>query len=524
MSTPTLVPAAQYLRMSTEHQQYSLDNQAASNKTYAESRGFVIIQTYTDAGKSGLHLKQRPALRELLQDVLHRDHRYKAILVYDVSRWGRFQDTDEAAHYEFICKQAGVPVHYCAETFDNDNALPSLIMKSLKRTMASEYSRELSVKCYEALKRHVLLGYRAGAVAGYGLRRMMLRPSENLRVLLRSGEYKGLRTDRVILVPGPAEEVAVVREMYRMVVQDGKGLSDIRRTLNRGGIKWVDGRPWSFDAVKQVLRNPKYTGFNIWGRTSQKLRGGAIRLPRQQWIVTADAFEPIIDRATFDEAQRRLRNRTNNKSNEDLLNDLRRLRLQHGKLTEEIIDAARGVAAVTTYMKRFGSIRRTFDLLGYKRSRDFHVAAAQLGFHRRDLREDVIAEIIALFPSVKVIRRFRRWRPILQLRGGSRVSILMCPSTHATQAGGFWTARPVRGEAKNVTLFCLLNDANDRVVSHYMGLLDTSLMFRMRENRGILVTSTRLRSLKEFHSVARRLCAANEKRRVVPRLDAKLRH
>jgi len=40
---------------------------------------------------------------------------YKAILVYDVSRWGPFQDNDEAAHYEFLCKSTGVPVHYCAE-------------------------------------------------------------------------------------------------------------------------------------------------------------------------------------------------------------------------------------------------------------------------------------------------------------------------------------------------------------------------------------------------------------------------
>ena len=66
---------------------------------------------------------------------------YKAILVYDVSRWGRFQDTDESAHYEFLCKSAGVPVHYCAETFANDGSLPSLIMKALKRTMAGEYGR-----------------------------------------------------------------------------------------------------------------------------------------------------------------------------------------------------------------------------------------------------------------------------------------------------------------------------------------------------------------------------------------------
>jgi len=37
------------------------------------------------------------------------------ILVYDVSRWCRFQDVDESAYYECICKRAGINFAYCAE-------------------------------------------------------------------------------------------------------------------------------------------------------------------------------------------------------------------------------------------------------------------------------------------------------------------------------------------------------------------------------------------------------------------------
>jgi len=67
---------------------------------------------------------------------------FEYILVYDVSRWGRFQDVDESAHYEFICKQAGIKVAYCAEQFDNDGSMISSIVKNIKRVMAAEYSRE----------------------------------------------------------------------------------------------------------------------------------------------------------------------------------------------------------------------------------------------------------------------------------------------------------------------------------------------------------------------------------------------
>ena len=101
------VPVAQYLRMSTEHQQYSLENQSTAILEYAESHNFDIVHTYSDAAKSGVALKHRVGLRQLLHDVVAGAAPYRAILVYDVSRWGRFQDTDEAAHYEFLCKSAG---------------------------------------------------------------------------------------------------------------------------------------------------------------------------------------------------------------------------------------------------------------------------------------------------------------------------------------------------------------------------------------------------------------------------------
>jgi DNA invertase Pin-like site-specific DNA recombinase len=102
-----LIPAAQYLRMSTEHQQYSLLNQSAAIATYAAQNGFLITRTYEDAGRSGLRIIDRPGLTNLLRDVVTRRHGFQAVLVYDVSRWGRFQDSDESAYYEFLCKRAG---------------------------------------------------------------------------------------------------------------------------------------------------------------------------------------------------------------------------------------------------------------------------------------------------------------------------------------------------------------------------------------------------------------------------------
>src|SRR5882672_2594503 len=169
-----LIPAAQYVRMSTDDQQFSIANQETRIRDYAAGRGYTIVRTYSDPGRSGVAIKHRHGLRELLKDVISGNAEYRAILVYDVSRWGRFQNPDEAAHYEFLCENAGIPVHYCAEQFSNDGTMPSSLMKALKRTMAAEYSRELSTRVYDGQKRFAEMGFRLGGKDLYGLRRMVV--------------------------------------------------------------------------------------------------------------------------------------------------------------------------------------------------------------------------------------------------------------------------------------------------------------------------------------------------------------
>lgn len=124
--------AAEYVRMSTEHQRYSTENQSDAIRQYAARRNIEIVRTYADEGKSGLRLEGRDALKHLIADVVSGQVDFTTILVYDVSRWGRFQDPDEGGHYEFICKSAGIKVQYCAEQFDNDGSPVSTIVKGVK--------------------------------------------------------------------------------------------------------------------------------------------------------------------------------------------------------------------------------------------------------------------------------------------------------------------------------------------------------------------------------------------------------
>ncbi len=97
------VPAVAYVRMSTDHQRYSTESQLDVLRSYATARGLQILRVFEDSGGSGLRLDGREALQNLMAEVQSGQAAFKAILVYDVSRWGRFQDADEGAYHEHVC-------------------------------------------------------------------------------------------------------------------------------------------------------------------------------------------------------------------------------------------------------------------------------------------------------------------------------------------------------------------------------------------------------------------------------------
>jgi DNA invertase Pin-like site-specific DNA recombinase len=203
------------------------------------------------------HRKQqddRAGLAQLLNDVSSVQADFEYILVYDVSRWGRFQDVDESAHYEFICKQAGIKVAYCAEQFDNDGSMVSSIVKNIKRVMAAEYSRELSTKVHAGACRFASLGFQLGGPVAYALQRVLVNEKLQPKGILEKGDRKYLQTDHVRLQPGAANEVAVVQWISHRFLEV-RSEKAVARELNRQGIPASNGGRWRGPFVTRILRN-----------------------------------------------------------------------------------------------------------------------------------------------------------------------------------------------------------------------------------------------------------------------------
>jgi DNA invertase Pin-like site-specific DNA recombinase len=360
-----------YVRMSTEHQQYSTKNQADAIEKYAAQRNLTIVKQFVDSGKSGLTLSRRTALRDLLLEVQGGNAEFGVILVYDVSRWGRFQDADESAYYEYACKRANVRVHYCAEQFENDGSPYSTLIKTLRRTMAGEFSRELSVKVFAGQARMVELGFRQGGPPGYGLRRQLVDSDGTIKHILKFGERKSIQSDRILLIPGPRKELAIVREIFHLFTVDRKSEREIMEMLNNRGVRSESGRPWSRCCVHQILANPKYIGSNVYNRRSTKLHQRVVRNPIDTWIRRDAAFKAIVPVAQYAQAQKVIQSRCRHLSDLEMLEHLKWLLRRAGKLTAKVINEDKTTPGACTYQQHFESLTRAYSLIGYKPSRNY---------------------------------------------------------------------------------------------------------------------------------------------------------
>lgn len=499
------VPAAEYVRMSTEHQQYSTENQSAAIREYAAKRGFEIVRTYADHGKSGLRIKGRTGLQNLIRDVQLRTNEFKAILVYDISRWGRFQDPDEAAHYEFICKNAGYVVRYVAELFENDGSLVSDVAKVLKRTSSGEYARELSVKVFAGQSRLIRLGFRQGGAAGYGLRRKLVDVAGASKGILGRGEHKSIQTDRVVLAPGPEAERDTVRSIYRLFTEEGKTEREIADILNGRGICTDLARPWTRGTINQVLTNEKYIGNNVWNRHSFKLKRQHVTNTPELWVRADEAFEAIIDVQSFLKARAIMSQRAKVYSESELLDHLRELVAKHGYLSGIIIDEAEDGPTASTYRSRFGSLLRAYSLVGYTPERDYRFL--EINRRLRALYPRLTADVMSGIQHAGGDVQREAETDLLRINDEFTASVVIARCEETARGALRWTIRLESSLSPDITVAMRMGDDNREPRDYYLfPRIDICLLrLRLAEYNGVSLDAYRFDNLDSFYQLSSRI-------------------
>ena len=500
------VPAAQYVRMSTDHQRYSTENQREAIRKYAAQHGMDIVRTYADEGKSGLSLDGRDALKQLIKDVQGGRPGFKAIVVYDISRWGRFQDADESAYYEYVCRRAGIQVIYCAEPFENDGSPMSVIMKSVKRAMAGEYSRELSNKVFMGQCRLIELGFHQGGAPGFGLRRMLLDEHRSPKAELNHGEQKSLQTDRVVLVPGPEHEVEIVREIYSQFVDRQLSERDIAHDLNQAGIRTDLDRDWTRGTVHQLLTNEKYVGNNVYNKTSFKLKQKRVRNTPDMWVRGDGAFQGVVPLELFAAAQRLIAQRSMRFDKSTMLQLLKNLYERTGALSGLLIDEQESMPSSSVYRAKFGGLVRAYALIGFHPDRDFRYL--EINQKLRTLLPDVVSEVVAGLTNAGGRTTQDATTGLVKVNDEFTLSVVIARCLQLPGGGFRWRVRFDTGIAPDVTVVIRMATNNTEVFDYYLfPRIDLPLRaLRLAEdNNEVSLDAYRFESLAPLFALAERV-------------------
>ena len=338
--------AVVYLRRSTDRQEQSIEDQRKAAFAYAEAKGFEIVQTYIDDAISGTSTDDRKAFQKMVADARQPGCPWRFVLVYDVKRFGRV-DNDEAGHYRFLLRQAGVEVIYVAENFNGDDT--DDLLRPVKQWQARQESKDLSKVTIRGQLSLSEGGWWLGGVPPFGYdllyhdssgkpymvvrftpdggKEILDLEGRRLRLLKRGESIAVSKKDHARLVPSLAERVSIVRRIFTLYA-GGAGFGAIAQRLNAEGIpsprtsEWAnihDGR-WSSSTIREIIINPNYVGDGVWNRrTMAKFhrisRKSAVPRsaprrnlleanPPEDWILEPGNHEGLIDRALFDRCQK----------------------------------------------------------------------------------------------------------------------------------------------------------------------------------------------------------------------------
>jgi len=321
--------AVGYLRCSTKLQDQSTSDQRKAVQVFANSKDFEIIEWFIDEGISGTGIEKRDAFNNMVKIIESGNRDFDYILVYDISRWGRFPDADEAAYWEQHCKRFGVEVIFTNEDLLTENRLANSLLKSLKRNSAGEFSRNLSKLSTRGSKSAAEKGYWNGGPAPYGYRRLLCEEDGTPIRVLKKGERKGIKNQKVKLIPGDPLEIEVVQTIFDLYANKGLGMRRIANYLNerkipspgkgktinvkdhRGNwVKKVNPGEWGISMVFHILTDKIYMGCMVYGKSKK----GKFSTDENTWndkiglktlhdpeniVITQDAHEPLISKELF---------------------------------------------------------------------------------------------------------------------------------------------------------------------------------------------------------------------------------
>ena len=254
------------------------------NRWVDEHANCSLVEEFVDEGESAFApANKRPGFSSMI--AYCKRHQVNAILVHKLDRFSR--NREESILFKSLLRKHGVVVKSITENFDPDTP-QGFLYEGMIEVINQFYSMNLATETMKGMRENAERGWHNGGRTPYGY--ALERVTENGR-------------ERGRLVPGPPEQVAVLREMFDLAVHQGYGLKRIANLLNARGVAAPRRKHWNASTVGSILDNPVYVGDIVWFKSKKAGRTGRARTDEGEQIVHQDAHEPLVDRALFEKRQ-----------------------------------------------------------------------------------------------------------------------------------------------------------------------------------------------------------------------------
>jgi DNA invertase Pin-like site-specific DNA recombinase len=263
-----MIDVAAYLRMSSDQQDMSIEQQRREIQLLAERLGYRVVAEYVDSGLSGsLEISRRKAFLQMIEDSHLK--KWSVILCWDVQRFGRL-DPLKAAKYKDTLRNNGVHLHTCKEGLIKWESFVDYVVDVVYAAAAHQYSLSLSKDTIRGRLDMLERGEYPNGKVPYGYDRLYVSPEGDQYPVARAKKFKKGRGWKRYLTVNSAE-AEVVKWIFDSYCDNDLSMREIARQV-QGPRPDGSSKPWTKDTIKATLTNKLYAGYGHIGGLRNRLR------------------------------------------------------------------------------------------------------------------------------------------------------------------------------------------------------------------------------------------------------------
>jgi DNA invertase Pin-like site-specific DNA recombinase len=281
-----------YARVSSKEQadkELSIPAQLKAIRKYCQDKDWNLVGEYIDEGKSA-KTTDRPAFQKMIVLAKKPNRHFDTIIVHKFDRFSRSRE--DHVIFKALLKKLGVSVYSITEQTDPETP-HGFLLEGMLEVISEFYNMNLSAETRKGMVENAKRGYHNGGSPPYGY---------------RIGKIKdGRGNDKSVWVLGPDVELNTIRRIFDLYVNRNKGYKAVVNILNEEQNPSPKGGLWSWTTVWHILHNDAYIGRKVWNKYDYS--AGKKMKPETEWIISAEAHQPIVDRETFNAVTKKSKER-----------------------------------------------------------------------------------------------------------------------------------------------------------------------------------------------------------------------